>query len=60
MGRPLRFRAISDELAAVKRPKTTAGKRRSRGSRDRATELKKAEAALKKATAIVPPKAKKR
>ena len=37
----MRFRAISDELVAVKRPKTRAGKRSSRGSRDLAIELKK-------------------
>ena len=53
----------------MKSPKTKAGKRRSRGSRnltmeartrfsrDLAIELNKAEAALKKAAAIAPPKA---
>jgi hypothetical protein len=41
----------------MKRPKTKAGKPRSRGSRDLAIDLKKAEATLKKAAVIAPPKA---
>ena len=41
----------------MKRTKTKAGKRTSRGSRDLAIEPKKAEEALKKAAAIAPPTA---
>jgi hypothetical protein len=56
-GRRLHFRANSDELGGMKSPKGKAGSRSTRGSRDLAIELKKAEPALRKAAAIAPPKA---